>query len=101
MKRFLGQVSAALLAIAALSTFTAPAMAGGGFSIGIGSGHGGSVFDDRRYGGITFGFDTRRSHRTSWRRHIEWCFDNHANYDPESNRYFNGHRWRHCRSPFL
>jgi hypothetical protein len=98
MKRILGRASAVLFTVAALSTFTAPAMAGSGFGFSIGGGHG---FHDRHHGGITFGFDTRPSHHNAWRRHVRWCFDHYASYDPDSNRYFNGHRWRVCRSPFI
>ena len=99
MKRIIGQVSAVFLAIAAVSAFNAPAMAGGGFSIGVGGGYGG--FHDRNHGGITFGFDSRPSRQNAWRRHVRWCFNQYASYDPDSNRYFNGQRWRVCRSPFI
>lgn len=97
MTKFFTTAAAALFATVAVAATTVPANAGGSFGFSIGGGHG---FHDHHGGGVYFGFNDGPSHG-SWRRHVRWCFNHYASYNPNTNRYFNGHRWKVCNSPFI
>ena len=102
MRKLIVAASAALFTTLAVAASSVPASAGGGVTFGFSGGHHDHGWSGHRGGSVTFGFDSgRRDHRRAWQRHVNWCFDHYASYDPDSNRFFNGHRWRQCRSPFI
>lgn len=100
MTKFLTTGALALFSTLAITATTVPANAGGGFGFSIGGGHHGYGHGFQN-SGIYLGFDAQPSHRGNWRRHVRWCENNYASYEPETNEYFNGRRWRQCNSPFI
>ena len=95
-------IAAGVATFFAVAASAVPAQAGGGITFGFGGqGHGHNGHGPN--GGIYLGFTPTvvAPGHGSWRKHVRWCYRNHANYDPGTNTFWTVHGPRYCDSPFM
>ncbi len=116
MKPIFAAALAAFMAAASIGASTMPASAGknhGGGHHGGGH-HGGGHHGGNHGGGHHRGHDWHRSgvffhvapivvhpRRHGWSRHVRWCLNHYASYNPHTNIYFSSFGPRHCDSPYF
>jgi hypothetical protein len=95
-------IAAGVATFFAVAASAVPAQAGGGITFGFGGGHGHHGHHGG-HGGIYLGFAPTGGHGPNyyWKKHVKWCFNHHANYNPDSNTYWTHKGPRYCDSPFM
>jgi hypothetical protein len=102
MKTILATSAAALFAVFSV---VAPANAGGGVTFSFGGGPYGGFYGGpygNPHGGVYLdvGPNYNPGYNNSWKKHVQFCFKHHKNYNPNTNLYKTKWGYMECESPW-